>query len=292
MIGGNTDGTTENFIRGENGALMLLPASGMAAAEADFEQGRGVVYTGGRGGRIDSEISTADGVLYYGPGMVTVTGANSYSGGTLVQGGHLQVRNTEGSATGSDTVLVSRDGILSGDGTVEGDVELEGILVPGVFGTSGNVTPSTLSVGGSVLFQTDSILSWTLIDLTDSISGGTAGSDWSFLSVGGDLSFEEDSYLNLDFENVAGPESGNSFWDTTRYWSVASFGTLIDLSNLSIFGSNLEFGNFSLFEDSTSNTLGLAYSPNGGSILIPEPSSYVLILALASLCLVVVRRKF
>ncbi|MBC2603368.1 autotransporter outer membrane beta-barrel domain-containing protein [Puniceicoccus vermicola] len=288
-VGGSGTLNVGSGTTGSSGGV-ILNGGRLANAETRFGQGQGVVYTSSRGGQIDSTITTADGVLYYGPGMVNVTAANTYSGGTLVQDGHLQVRNSSGSATGTEAVLISRNGVVSGDGSIAGSVEVEGIVVPGVFGTTGDLTPSTLTVGGDVFFATDSILDWTLVSLTDDSLGGAAGADWGFLSVGGALSFDEDSTLRLNFEGVAGPESGNAFWATQRLWSFISFGTLTGLDNLEIFGSKLEYGDFQLVEDSEDSVVQLAYVPNGG-LVIPEPAAYPLIAAFLALAAVVSRRK-
>ena len=95
-----------------------------------------------------------DGLIYgngklnaAGPGTLILTASNTYSGGTTVSAGTLQVNNTSGSGTGTGAVTVTNDGTLGGTGSgiISGTVEIEntGELV----GYSSN----TLTVGGLTL---------------------------------------------------------------------------------------------------------------------------------------------
>lgn len=89
----------------------------------------GLIRDGGGGGRL----------AMVGSGTLTLTGANTYRGGTTVSdglpggSGKLVVANTEGSATGSGPVLVNRGGTLGGSGFIAGPVTLRpgGRIVPG-----------------------------------------------------------------------------------------------------------------------------------------------------------------
>jgi len=53
-----------------------------------------------------------------GSGTFTLTGTNSYSGGTTVSNGTLLVNNTGSSATGTGAVTVVNGATLSGSGIV------------------------------------------------------------------------------------------------------------------------------------------------------------------------------
>src|SRR5690606_2488160 len=55
-----------------------------------------------------------------GTGNQTLSGANLYTGGTLINGGKLTVSNTTGSATGTGAVSVNEGATLAGTGTVAG----------------------------------------------------------------------------------------------------------------------------------------------------------------------------
>lgn len=54
-----------------------------------------------------------------GVGTLTLTGYNTYTGGTILLDGKLEVSNTMGSATGSGIVTV-KSGTLGGTGTIIG----------------------------------------------------------------------------------------------------------------------------------------------------------------------------
>lgn len=94
-----------------------------------------------------------------GNATITLTGANTYSGATQVNGGTLLVTNTTGSATGTSNITVNNSGTLGGTGTVSGavDVKSGGTLSPGT-------SPGTLTTGAVTLENGSTFL----VDLTAS----------------------------------------------------------------------------------------------------------------------------
>ncbi|MGZ5568072.1 MAG: GH25 family lysozyme [Limisphaerales bacterium] len=74
---------------------------------------------------------TNGGLVKSGSGTLQLTAANTYAGGTTVNGGVLVVSNTTGSATGSGPVTVN-SGTLMGPGTISGAVNVTatGTIVP------------------------------------------------------------------------------------------------------------------------------------------------------------------
>jgi len=66
-------------------------------------------------------------------GTLVLASTNTYSGGTSVQGGVLNVNNTEGSGTGSGSVTVEAGGTLGGNGSISGQTVINagGVLAPG-----------------------------------------------------------------------------------------------------------------------------------------------------------------
>jgi fibronectin-binding autotransporter adhesin len=130
-----------------------------------FDQGFNGTYAGAMSG---SGNMTKDGI-----GIVTLTAANSYAGGTTVNAGTLLVNNTSGSGTGSGPVNVV-GGTLGGTGAVSGSVTVQNgaILAPGA-------SIETLA-SGSLVFNTGSTLNYELqtnaplasgADLIDSTGG-------------------------------------------------------------------------------------------------------------------------
>ncbi|HNO77876.1 MAG TPA: choice-of-anchor Q domain-containing protein [Phycisphaerae bacterium] len=107
--------------------------------------------------------STFDGLIndsFNGPGSITKTGtgsftlsnANTYSGGTVIEGGKLVLGNTAGSATGSGGIAVANGGTLAGNGSANGTTTVA---------SGGTVAPGT-SIGDMTLqnatFETGSTL--------------------------------------------------------------------------------------------------------------------------------------
>ncbi|HVM60492.1 MAG TPA: pectinesterase family protein [Verrucomicrobiae bacterium] len=70
-------------------------------------------------------------VTKIGAGALTLTGQNTYSGGTIVSNGTLLVDNTKGSGTGTGAVVVVSGGTLGGSGIINGPVNVSGTLAPG-----------------------------------------------------------------------------------------------------------------------------------------------------------------
>lgn len=97
-------------------------------------------------GSTSSGTTTYHGTISNGVGVVSLrktdsnaqvlTAANTYSGGTLIEGGVLAVENTEGSGLGSGEVLVAAGGTLAGKGIVRSQeaitVEAGGRIAPGI----------------------------------------------------------------------------------------------------------------------------------------------------------------
>lgn len=114
---------------------------------------------------IAASSAPAIGLVKTGPGLLVVTGANTYGtlttnqqfylSQTTINGGELQVNNTTGSGTGGSTVVVNSGGTLSGTGTIIPQQTLESrntvviksgaTLKPGV----GPGAPGVLTIGST-----------------------------------------------------------------------------------------------------------------------------------------------
>jgi autotransporter-associated beta strand protein len=110
----------------------------------------GIISDCGTGGNQCSNAGTSGGSLVkVGTGTLTLSGTNTYTGETAVDGGTLLVN---GSIASSNLTTVNSDGTLGGIGTVGATtVRSGGTLMPGVPGSTG-----TLNVNGSLAFSSGS----------------------------------------------------------------------------------------------------------------------------------------
>ena len=104
-------------------------------------------------GAIDQSVGGGAGNISLtknGSGTQTLSGANNYGGGTIINAGTLAVTNATGSGTGSGAVTVKTTATLAGTGSVGGSVSVEA----GGFVAPGNAGIGTLTVGSAALTGT------------------------------------------------------------------------------------------------------------------------------------------
>jgi autotransporter-associated beta strand protein len=144
-----------------NGNLDLTPTSQFGSFDKSIASlsGDGQVILGGKtfsvgGNNLNQRFSgtvQAGGMFdKQGQGNLILTGASTYTGTTIVNGGTLTINNLTGSGTGTSVVVVNA-GTLAGKGTISGAVEIfpGGILFPG----SGPRKPSVLTMQSTLFFD-------------------------------------------------------------------------------------------------------------------------------------------
>jgi len=237
-------------------------------------------------------------IVKTGAGVLTLSGSNSYTGGTTISGGRLEIAPAGRlAASGPITIngstadlrynastpltapLTFTQGMISGTGTIGTAVTVAagGILAPGNSpGAQAYTSGLTWSPGGS--YQ------WEIND-----AAGTVGANWDVLNVSGgalDLAgLSSGSRFNLDLITLSGTASGlmANYVDGQSYsFAIATYTSLVlpdgfagsDLTSLFLLNTGGWLnplpapGNFSVVNDADANTINL--------VIVPEPAGLAL----------------
>lgn len=171
------------------------------------------VGAGNFSGNITEDIPASLKLVKSTAGTLTLSGANTYSGGTEINGGTLLINSASGSGTG--TVDVNNGGTLGGSGTLAGTVNVNsgGILAPGN-------SPGIITVGGDLNLSAGSI---TRME----INGTTPGTEHDQIVVGGTANL--DGTLELLFGG--GLAGGDSFTLIDAAAINGDFGSVVNVLN-------------------------------------------------------------
>lgn len=206
-----------------------------------------------------------------GAGTLQFTAANTYSGGTTVSAGTLEVNDTSGSGTGSGTVTVNAPAKLSGDGSITAGINnyvyINGTLQVGAIGaTAGSDFSVTTSGTGSSVFGVGSLLSLDLWSTTGTdMTGDLAAAD--MLRLFGTLDITAGATLLLNNPNALTFTAGDVF----RLFDWTGLGTRTGTWNIDTSAITLPLGTYvdtsNLYTQGSINILG-----------VPEPSRAMLAL--------------
>jgi autotransporter-associated beta strand protein len=115
-IGGGASSTLDVGPGAAGQAGVILNGGALSASSLNFGPAEGLVYSSLAGGIINSTIQGSGGLTTFGPGSLTLTGANSFSGGTHINSGTLIAANTGGSITGTGAITVEPNATFEIDG--------------------------------------------------------------------------------------------------------------------------------------------------------------------------------
>jgi len=212
-----------------------------------------------------------------GLGTMVLSGANTYSGLTRVQGGKLTVN---GSIAGA--LQVDSGATLGGSGTIGGNAVIYGTHSPGN-------SPGLQSFSSGLTYKSSST---ALLEFTQNATTGR-GTSFDGINVGGNLGIESGAALNLLF-NGAGSAIlwSDAFWKSNQSWLLYQVdGTTT--GNFSLTSTNWQDSSGNVFNTSL---IGSAFSitQNGQNLMltyaVPEPSTYAL-LGLGAIALIIAVRK-
>ena len=236
-----------------NGTLDLINATTQMVSIGSLA-GNGIVSLAGHSLSIGNNnlstsfsglIQESGGVMKVGSGMLTLTGANSYTGATTVTAGTLRVDNQSGSATGTGVVKVNA-GTLSGQGIIAGLVTIGtgsgtgAVLAP----SAGSNRLAILTLQRAVTFKADGIYNCKLNTRNPStdqvIANGVS------IQGGAQFSFQQLGNIRLS--------SGTVFTVISNTLPVPITGTFANMAD----GSTFEVGN---------NTFQVSYEGGDGNDL-------------------------
>jgi autotransporter-associated beta strand protein len=203
-----------------------------------------------------------------GAGMLTLNGANTYTGTTTVANGTLAIG--AGGSLANTAVTVQATGTLAGSGTIGGSTTIQGISSPG--GTSVGIQ----TFSNSLALAASSHLQW---QLTDNLATGR-GTAFDGLDVtGGSFAITPGATLDLSFAGAVNFTS--SFWDSNQTWTLVDLfsgvagdgGTdLFTLGAITGGGYNSAEGAFSTARVADANSkqdVVLKWTPGGGTTTSP-----------------------
>lgn len=251
-----------------------------------------------------------------GAGTTVLTAANTYTGGTTISAGTLEVNNTTGSGSGSGAVTASTGGTLSGSGSIAGTTVISSgaVLAPGVGTTAtSNQTLTFTAAGTAVDVQNGgqiqlSITSSSQIDASFEFSttaltylnthGGVAGTPYTTIwNKSGD--YDSIRLTNGTF-NLGVTGSGTvTVLNNSASLTAGSIFKLLDWSTVGTTDSLAGTGGFTLAD---LNLLGVslgsgltwdtsAFTTYGVIVVVPEPSRILFLLLGLSGLLLRRRRK-
>jgi len=230
-------------------------ASALSFSSLDMDQRLGTTATG--------IISGTGDFVFSGPGRLTLTGSNTYSGRTVVAAGKLYINGDQSAAT--NTVTVESGALLGGSGKIGGatTVQSGGTISPGN-------SPGNLTINDNVILQGGGNYNWQVTN-----AAGSAGIDWDLISSGGVL-------------DLTGITSSNPF--NINLWSLSSINPDVN-GDASNFNTNqdgrwtilvasegmLGFSadKFALNVTSLNGTGGFSNSLNGGTFSVEQNGNNV-----------------
>jgi autotransporter-associated beta strand protein len=226
----------------------------------------------GSGLQFDGLITGAGTFAKTGGGSLNLTHANTYAGGTILDGGLLMALNFEGSATGSGPVTVTSGTLQIGGGQENGFVTgniidndrvifansgstLYGGAISGT-GSVGKVTPGRVMLTGASTYSGGTTINGGYLVLGN---GGTTGSITGDVTFTGQTGLDggELQFFRSNAYTFAGAISGPG--------RVSNFGT----GTTTLAGGNTYNGNTYLYSGGLTDASAGVFSPNSAVFINP-----------------------
>jgi autotransporter-associated beta strand protein len=196
------------------------------------------------------------GLAKAGAGALVLAGSNTYNGTTLVTAGTLII---DGSTASGSAVTVASQGTLGGSGTINGATTVQGQLSPGN-------SPGLLRFGSSLTLTSTATVNMEINEST------TRGGSFDAINIAGALVYA--GRLNLIM--------GNTFSSGSYSFNLFDFGSqsgaFSDVSLLGSYSGNLiGSGDTRTLDDGTNSWTYTFSTGELGLVVVPEPSTWVLV---------------
>lgn len=176
---------------------------------------------------IGNNGSSAVALTKAGPGTLTLSGLNVYTGGTYINGGTVLANS--GNSTGSGAVTIASGGVLAGTGTVKGTVTVSGTITGGAGAANGNAT-GTLSTGA----QTWGNGGQYAFKLTNAGATGTTPQAGGNSTTWDQLSMSALTIANGSTFTIAPVGTLTGVTASTYTWEIAQIGTGTSGNNITV----------------------------------------------------------
>lgn len=196
-----------------------------------------------------------------GPGVASLTGSNTYIGGTTVNAGTLAVNNTSGSGVGTGDVVVNADGTLAGSGIIGLPADAANVTV----NVGGHLAPGN-SPGILTIYGNTTLAAGSFFDVE--LAGPNPGTGYDQLMVYGNVSL---GGANLNLVLLFAPSLGGQFVLINNDGTDPIVGAFAGLPEGSAIRTSFEGSEYSFtitYQGLTGNDVVLTAVPEPGTAIL------------------------
>ncbi len=284
-------GSSQANVTLNGGTLELLSTYGTATSTRNviLNSSGTIIADSGVAATFSGSVSGSSALVKEGPGILALTHTNTYSGGTTIDGGTLQI-NADASLGSSGTLVTFNSGVLellasmnssrnvllnSGGGTIQSDAGVTGQF-SGAFTGTGTLTKSgngTLNLTGTNTYSGGTLLNGGTLQISSdtnlgNTSGGLSISNASTLELLAGVNSARDVVLNTGSETIQA-DTGTSVFSGVLSGAGGlrkTGGGVVSLGGVNTYlgGTTLDAGTLSIGNDNALGEASGALTFNGG----------------------------
>jgi autotransporter-associated beta strand protein len=237
-------------------------------------EGSGDVFLGSNNLTVGNNLSktfsgmmsgTGGSLTKTGAGTFTLSGPNSYTGGTTVNAGSLFVNNTSGSGTGTGNVMVNTGATLGGSGSIGGGVIGNGAVT---VNSGATLAPGATGNGSTGILRTGDLTLASGSTFSVDLEGPVAGTDYDQVFAFGAVSIAD---ANLALNLVSGLSVGDNLFIVESTGAVT--GTFAGLDDGAMFTQ--DGVTFTIDYYPSGVALGGNVELSVVSTAVPEPTTWI-----------------